>query len=113
MKRLLLLSFLLNQSISALTLPTLTEQDVLGEQLLSYRYDLLRDSLRKDATTLVSGLSSDELAKALAEDEVKTRILLLSILNKLPAKDISNRAWTAKHRDFLTCLLYTSDAADE
>ena len=109
MKGLLLLSFLLNQSISALTLPTLTEQDVLGEQLLSYRYDLLRDSLRKDATTLVSGLSSDELAKALAEDEVKTRILLLSILNKLPAKDISNRAWTAKHRDFLTWLFLSPE----
>ena len=101
---------LLSQPLSAVTLPPLTEQDVLGEQLLSYRYDHLRDSLRQDATNLVSHLTAAELAEALNENgEVKTRILLLSILNKLPAKDISNREWTAQHRDFLTWLFLSPD----
>ncbi|MGJ8725974.1 MAG: transglutaminase domain-containing protein [Roseibacillus sp.] len=107
--RFLLSLVLLGQSLSAVTLPPLTEQDILGEQLLSYRYDLLRDSLRKDATSLVSNLTTTQLTEALREDEVKTRLLLLSILNKLPAKDISNRKWTAEHRDFLTWLFLSPE----
>ena len=95
---------LLNQSLTAITLPPLVEQEVIGEQLLSYRYDHLRDSLRKDADSLVSNLTASQLAEALKEDEVKTRILLLSILNKLPTSAISNRDWTAEHRDFLNWL---------
>lgn len=107
--RFLLSLLLLSQPLSALTLPPLTEQNILGEQLLSYRYDLLRDSLRKDATSLVTNLPASQLSEALREDEVKTRILLLSILNKLPAKAISDRKWTAQHREFLTWLFLSPD----
>lgn len=99
----------LGHPLVAAPLPELVDQDILGEQLLSFRYDALRDSLRKDADTLVSSLSAKELASALESDEVKTRILLLSILNKLPADAISNRKWTDKHRDFLTWLFLSPE----
>lgn len=108
-RRFFLSLLLLSQPLTALTLPTLVEQEVLGEQLLSYRYDHLRESLRKDADSLVSGLTASQLVEALKEDEVKTRILLLSILNKLPTSAISDRDWTAQHRDFLNWLFLSPD----
>ena len=87
----------------------MVEQDILGEQLLSYRYDHLRDSLRKDANSRVTNLTAAQLAKALTQDEIKTRILLLSILNKLPTSAISDRDWTASNREFLNWLFLSPD----
>ena len=105
----LLACLLLGQVASAVSLPPLVEQDILGEQLLSYRYDHLRDSLRKDANSLVTNLTAAQLAKALTQDEIKTRILLLSILNKLPTSAISDRDWTASNREFLNWLFLSPD----
>jgi hypothetical protein len=90
-------------------IPELVDQDVLGEQLLSHRYDALRESLRKDAVTLVSELRPSGIVAALESDEVRTRLLLLSILNKLPVKVISDREWAAKHREFLSWLFLSPD----
>ncbi|MBK1833043.1 transglutaminase-like domain-containing protein [Roseibacillus ishigakijimensis] len=95
--------------LPAATLPPLVEQEILGEQLLSYRYDLLRESLRQDADSLVENLSARALSAALEEDEVRTRLLLLSILNKLPAEAISDRDWTAENRGFLGWLFLSPD----
>lgn len=96
-------------SLGAASLPPLVEQEVLGEQLLSFRYDKLRESLRKDASSLTSKLSASDLTEALKDDQVKTRMLLLSILNKLPTDKISNRQWSESHRDFLTWLFLSPD----
>lgn len=87
----------------------LVDQDILGEQLLSYRYDALRESLRSDAESLVSSLSPSELGATLDDPEIRTRLLLLSILNKLPVEVISDREWTSRHREFLSWLFLSPE----
>lgn len=89
--------------------PDLVEQEVLGEQLLSHRYDSLRESLRSDATSLVSTLAPLKIRESLDNPEIRTRLLLLSILNKLPVEVISDRKWTLQHSDFLSWLFLSPD----
>lgn len=103
------LLFTLSGSTLSAAGPVLVEQEVLGEQLLSYRYDALRDSLRADAKSLVSSLPSSEIAEALQRPEIRTRLLLLSILNKLPVEVISDRTWTSQHREFLSWLFLSPE----
>lgn len=96
-------------SLSAASLPPLVDLTILGEDLHSQNYDHLRESLRKDAASLASHLSGEDLVETLQNEEIKTRLLLLAILNKLPAAAISDREWTAEHQDFLNWLFLSPD----
>lgn len=100
--------------ILALSLPlpaaedgTITDIDVLAEQLVSRDLVAVRDTLAGDVALMGERLSADEM---LAEGaEYRTRLLLYSLLSRLPVETISKPDWLAEHGRFLDWLLLSPD----
>ncbi len=85
----------------------ITDIEVLAEQLVSRDLGAARKTLAHDVALMAGKLSAGEL---LAEgSDHRTRLLLHTVLGRLPVETISEPEWLAEHGEFLDWLLLSPD----
>ncbi|MDP0489478.1 MAG: hypothetical protein Q7Q71_00335 [Verrucomicrobiota bacterium JB023] len=84
----------------------MTDSSLLAEHLVSKNFTGARQCLVADAAYLGQAHSSSELME---NEELKTRLLLHSVLKRLPTRKISSPQWLSNKSAFLDWLFLSSD----